>query len=218
MKEFSRTAEASPKRSGHFRRLSVVLVVAGLLIGFAAYSWQPSPRAETQGEFIPIEEFSRIIRDFSEEGGYFLSDNFVSNETSYLHVMDKLEEIGSVGEDAYIGVGPEQNFSYIARLRPRIAFIVDIRRQAMIQQLMYKALFSLAETRTEFLSRLLSIPISDQETPATEALLPELIDYFDRRPGVEEAFRGNLATLFKTIEEDFQFPLTEEDRAGLEYI
>ena len=104
MKEISRPAEAPPKRSGHFRRLSVALVVAGLLIGFAAYSWQPSPRAGNQGDFIPIEEFSRIIRDFSEEGGYFLSDNFVSNETSYLHVMDKLEEIGSVGEDAYIGV------------------------------------------------------------------------------------------------------------------
>ncbi|MCH8820768.1 MAG: hypothetical protein IIB03_10705, partial [Acidobacteria bacterium] len=196
---------------------SVALVVAGLLIGFVAQGWQPAPRAETQGEIIPVEEFSRIIRDFSEEGGYFLSDNFVSNETSYLHVMDKLEEIGTVGEGAYIGVGPEQNFSYIAKLRPRIAFIVDIRRQAIVQQLMYKALFHLSENRIEFLSRLFSSPIMD-EAPAVDALLPELLDYFDRKPGEEEVFRKNLSTVVKTIEEDFRFPLTEEDGAGLEYI
>lgn len=217
MKETSLTTEESGRRSGILRRLSVALVVAGLLIGFVAQGWQPSPRAETQGEIIPVEEFSRIIRDFSEEGGYFLSDNFVSNETSYLHVMDKLEEIGTVGEGAYIGVGPEQNFSYIAKLRPRIAFIVDIRRQAIVQQLMYKALFHLSENRIEFLSRLFSSPIMD-EAPAVDALLPELLDYFDRKPGEEEVFRKNLSTVVKTIEEDFRFPLTEEDGAGLEYI
>lgn len=217
MKETSLTTEESGRRSGTLRRLSVALVVAGLLIGFVAQGWQPSPRAETQGEIIPVEEFSRIIRDFSEEGGYFLSDNFVSNETSYLHVMDKLEEIGIVGEGAYIGVGPEQNFSYIAKLRPRIAFIVDIRRQAIVQQLMYKALFHLSENRIEFLSRLFSSPIMD-EAPAVDALLPELLDYFDRKPGEEEVFRKNLSTVVKIIEEDFRFPLTEEDGAGLEYI
>jgi hypothetical protein len=217
MKEISLTTVASGRRPGTLRRLLVALVVAGLLIGFVALSWQPSTRAETQGEVISVEEFSRIIREFSEEGGYFLSDNFVSNETSYLHVMDKLEEIGTVGEGAYIGVGPEQNFSYIAQLRPRIAFIVDIRRQAIVQQLMYKALFHLSENRLEFLSRLLSSPIMG-ESPSTDALLPELIDYFDRRPGEEELFRENLSTVLKTIEEDFRFPLTEEERAGIESI
>ena len=216
MKEILREA-ISRKRSGQVLRLSLPLIVAVLLIGFVAQSWQPSPRAETQGEGIPVEEFSRIIRDFSEEGGYFLSDNFVSNETSYLHVMDKLEEIGIVGEGAYIGVGPEQNFSYIARVRPRIAFIIDIRRQAMIQQFMYKALFHLSENRLDFLSRLFSSPVT-QEAPRGDATLPELVDYFDRKPGEEGVFRGNLSTVLKTIEEDFQFPLTEEDRAGLEYV
>ena len=217
MKEIPR-GEIPRKRSGQILRPSVLLIVAVLLIGLAAQSWQPSPRAESQGEIIPVEEFSRIIQDFSEEGGYFLSDNFVSNETSYLHVMDKLQEIGTVGEGAYIGVGPEQNFSYIAELRPRIAFIVDIRRQAMVQQLMYKALFHLSENRIEFLSRLFSSPIEDREAPAADALLPELVDYFDRGPGEEEVFRRNLSSVLKTIEEDFRFSLTEEDRAGLEYI
>ena len=39
----------------------------------------------------------------------------------------------------YMGVGPEQNFSYIAAIRPAMAFIVDIRRQAVMQHLMFKA-------------------------------------------------------------------------------
>ena len=57
---------------------------------------------------------------------------------------------------AYVGVGPDQNFTYIAALKPRIAFIVDIRRQNMLLHLMYKALIELSPTREEFLSRLFS--------------------------------------------------------------
>ena len=83
---------------------------------------------------IPAAEFSRLIQQFSEDDGYFRSDNFTSNETSYLQVVDLFRKL-DVSGGAYIGVGPEQNFTYIAKVRPRIAFIVDIRRQAMIQHL-----------------------------------------------------------------------------------
>src|SRR5215471_1767552 len=79
-------------------------------------------------------EFSRIVQEFSEEGGYFWSENLISNETSYLHIVPRLRELGASG-GAYIGVGPEQNFTYIAKIKPQIAFIVDIRRQAIIQHL-----------------------------------------------------------------------------------
>jgi len=58
----------------------------------------------------------------------------------------------------YVGVGPEQNFSYIAALRPRIAFIIDIRRQAVVQHLLYKALFELSNDRADFISRLFAKP------------------------------------------------------------
>jgi hypothetical protein len=34
-----------------------------------------------------------------------------------------------------MGVGPEQNFTYIASIRPQMVFIVDIRRQAVMQHL-----------------------------------------------------------------------------------
>src|SRR5216683_2127759 len=124
--------------------------------------WRPRVRPE---QALPAAEFSRLFRELSEEGGYFRSDNFTSNETSYLHVVDKLRELGATG-GAYIGVGPEQNFTYIAKVRPRIAFILDIRRQALIQHLMFKAIFHLASNRTQYLSLLLSKPLPKDRVPS----------------------------------------------------
>src|SRR5262245_1134759 len=72
-------------------------------------------------------DFSRLIHQVSEEGGYFWSNNYISNETSYLHVLDDLERLQIHG-GVYVGVGPNQNFTYVAAIRPQLAFIVDIRR------------------------------------------------------------------------------------------
>jgi hypothetical protein len=58
----------------------------------------------------------------------------------------------------YMGVGPEQNFSYIAAIRPAMAFVVDIRRQAVVQHLMFKAIFEMAADRADFISLLFSKP------------------------------------------------------------
>lgn len=173
--------------------------------------------AAAKPEGLPAAEFSRLVREFSEEGGYFLSDNFTSNETAYLTIVDKLRESVSAG-GAYIGVGPEQNFTYIAKLRPSIAFIVDIRRQAIIQHLMVKALFHLSPNRLEFLSRLLSRPLPKENAPAPDAPVEEFITFFEKAPKDEQAYAANLALLGKTIQEDFQMPLSERDQASLEYV
>src|SRR5262249_36858140 len=58
----------------------------------------------------------------------------------------------------YMGVGPEQNFSYIASIKPAMAFIVDIRRQAVMQHLMYKAMFEMSKDRADFIAMLFSLP------------------------------------------------------------
>ena len=55
-----------------------------------------------------------------------------------------------------MGVGPEQNFTYIVATKPSMAFIVDVRRGNLDLQLMYKALFELSADRAEFVSRLFS--------------------------------------------------------------
>jgi hypothetical protein len=97
--------------------------------------------------------FASRIAELSEPGGYFDTDNLISNEKSYLHVIPALRQAAVTG-GAYIGVGPDQNFSYIARVRPAIAFIVDVRRDNLLLHLLFKALFSMAGTRAEYLSLL----------------------------------------------------------------
>jgi hypothetical protein len=165
---------------------------------------------------LPAAEFSRLVHDLSEPGGYFFSDNFTSSEDSSLTILDKLKQLGATG-GAYIGVGPEQNFTFISKIRPQIAFIVDIRRQAMIQHLMYKAIFHLSPTRANFLSVLLSRPFK-AKTPDPKASINELVVYFSNIPSDPKAYANNLAAIRKAIEQTFQFPLSPDDQESLVYV
>ncbi|HKP87988.1 MAG TPA: hypothetical protein VJZ26_17930 [Blastocatellia bacterium] len=204
------------KRSRRSSLLAMSLLSIVLIAVSAARTGNSAGRAERQVESLSASEFSRLIREFSEEPGYFHSDNFTSNETSYLTVVDKLRQLGATG-GAYIGVGPEQNFTYIAKVRPGIAFIVDVRRQAMIQHLMYKALFHLSPNRLQFLSRLLSKPLT-KDAPAPDAPVNDLINFFTRTPGDDKAYAANLAEVRKVIQNDFQFPLSDADQTSLNYV
>src|SRR6185295_863892 len=102
-------------------------------------------------------EFWSMVTDFSEPDGYFRSDNFLSNEAGFQEVIPALKRTIMPG-GVYLGVGPEQNFTYIAALKPRIAFIIDIRRQNMIEHLLYKAFIELAADRADFVSKLFARP------------------------------------------------------------
>ncbi len=170
-----------------------------------------------QPESLSAAEFSRLSQTMSEEGGYFRSDNFTSNETAYLTVVDKLKQLGASG-GAYIGVGPEQNFTYLAKIRPRIAFIMDIRRQAVLQHLVYKAVFHLTSNRVQFLALLLSRPLPKEKAPTPNSELTEILAYFSQTQADEKAYVANLATIRKTIQEEFLFPLSDNDQKGVEYV
>jgi hypothetical protein len=194
------------------------LWLAALVLLFAPLAvFAPAQTAAPESERLSAAEFGRLVQELSEPGGYFHSDNFTSNETSYLSILDKLQALGVSG-GAYIGVGPEQNFTYIAKIRPRIAFIIDIRRQAVIQHLMYKALFHLAENRAEFLSLLLSRPLSGPAAPGPEAGVPELMEYFTATPAAAAAFDRNLERFSNLIRNDFHVPLSPQDEESLAYI
>lgn len=183
----------------------------------AAPAAQPEQSKAKQPDKFSAEEFSKLSRDFSEEGGHFRSDNFTSNETSYLHVVGKMREVGTTG-GAYLGVGPEQNFTYIAKTRPRIVFLFDIRRQAILQHMMYKAIFQISETPAQFLSKLLSRPLPKEKAPAANAPLNELLAFFGAAPADEKTYQANLAEIRKLIQEDFKFPLSESDKSALDYV
>jgi hypothetical protein len=103
-------------------------------------------------------EYWKLLSDISEPGGSFRnSDNFTSNEMEIGRLFTALRT-ARISGGVYIGVGPEQNFTYIASIRPAMAFVIDIRRQAVVQHLMFKAIFEMAPDRADFISLLFSIP------------------------------------------------------------
>jgi hypothetical protein len=119
------------------------------------------PRLRDSNAHLPLRltdsAFWELINELSEPGGTFLTSNYVSNERDYQRVIPEIEKHRKPG-GVYIGVGPDQNFTYIATLQPAIAFIVDIRRENMLLHLMHKALIELSSDRAAFLSRLFSRP------------------------------------------------------------
>lgn len=98
--------------------------------------------------------FASLANDLSEPDAEFFSDNLISNETSYLQVTKSLAKRAKA-DGVYIGVGPEQNFTYIAASKPKLAFIVDIRRANLLVHLLYKAAFEEATSRPHFLALML---------------------------------------------------------------
>src|SRR5688572_12463513 len=72
------------------------------------------------------EEFWKLSSDLSEPDGTFRSDNLLSNELWFQYVIPELTQTARQGR-VYLGVGPEQNFTYIAALKPRMVFLFDVR-------------------------------------------------------------------------------------------
>jgi hypothetical protein len=186
-----------------FRRRSIAAVARAAVLAAAA-SAASAPQASPR----PGELAARL----SEPDGYFDSDNLVSNETAYLQVADRLERLGLRG-GAYLGVGPEQNFSYIPRLRPRWAFILDVRRDNLLQHLLFNWILETAEEPAEYLCRLLSRPCP--RGLARGRPLVEVLRAVEAVPPREEALEAGLRAAFDHIEGRLAFPLSDADRAAI---
>ena len=208
---------AFSKRLAWWKLVPLLLVFCTLGLWMPVQAGRQSAVEQKQIESLSPAEFTRLIQDLSEEGGFFRSDNFTSNETSYLHVVGRLREMHLSG-GAYIGVGPEQNFTYIAKLHPKIAFIVDIRRQAMIQHLLYKAIFQISDTRVDFLSNLISRPLDQKDAPAKDVPIEKVLDYLATAPAPPSVLTANLSRVRRMIEEQFGFTLSVADQDQLEYV
>src|SRR5262245_12839824 len=157
-------------------------------------------------------EFWRLVEDFSEPSGFFRSDNLVSNEDAFQDVIADLERTVKRG-GVYVGVGPDQNFTYIAALQPGLVFITDIRRGNLPLHLMYKALVELSADLADFLSRLfgrrrpigLSAASSADELFAAYAMVLPNRDFFDE----------TRAAILTTLRDTHGFPIDEVDEAGI---
>ena len=161
----------------------------------------------------PASTFAASVAALSEKGGYFDTDNLISNERSYLQVVPDLRRRGVRG-GAYIGVGPDQNFSYIAEVRPSVAYIIDVRRDNLLLHLLFKALFEISETRIEYLGNLLGRPMPPAINGWRQAPIDRLVAYFDRTA----ENRDLASTRSKRIEDAIRrtgVPLTTEEMATI---
>jgi hypothetical protein len=149
------------------RPIRATAIAVLILCGASLATWPPAVAVlgasyQTARPSLPDRlsdtEFWTLVSDISEPGGVFrLIDNFTSNEPEVGRVFTMLREKGIAG-GVYLGVGPEQNLTYIAAIRPAMAFVVDIRRQAVMQHLLFKAIFELATNRADFIALLFSKP------------------------------------------------------------
>src|SRR3954471_3876768 len=171
-----------------------------------------SPRAASK---LPARltdtEFWQLSSNASEADGYFRSDNLTSNETGFLHVIPELVARTRPGE-VYLGVGPEQNYTYIAAPRPAVAIIFDIRRGNVLLQLMYKAIFELTKNRTDFVSMLFSRP--RPETLTADPTVTGLFNAFARVPTDETLFERNLSAIDDRLTKMHGLPLSPAELNG----
>ncbi len=156
--------------------------------------------------------FWRLMREYSEPGGTFRSENFVSNETSLQWVIPELTRRIPPG-GVYLGVAPDQNFTYITAVRPGIAFIVDIRHQNAMQHLMYKALIEASATRAEFLARLFArAPLAGVDSASSAR---ELFAALAKQPADSARYRDNLRMITDRLTRVHGFALSDSEHVSL---
>ena len=164
------------------------------------------------------QEFWALSQESSELGGYFRSadiTNLTSNETEMQYVIPDL--VARVKPDyVYLGVGPEQNFTYITALRPKMAVIFDIRRGNLNLQLMYKAIFELSKDRADFVSMLFSKPRPPAIGAAARA--DELFSAFASSETSQALYTKNLAAIRTFLTKTRGLPLTPADLNAIETV
>lgn len=166
-------------------------------------------------ERLANREFWRLSDEFSEPSGFFNSDNLVSNEDTFQSVIPELIRTVRRG-GVYVGVGPDQNFTYIAALDPAVAFIADLRRGNLQVHLMYKALFALSADRADFMSRLFSRQAPDGL--GAEVAAGDLMTAFSAAVPDPQRYEVNLRAVLDYLARHRGGPLEDDDRAGVEFV
>jgi len=211
------TSPASALRFRHMKQkrfaipsrflLVLFLVLAGTHIAGRAAASLPAQLTD--------EQFWKLSTELSESDGNFRSDNLLSNELWFQYIIPELTGAAKAGR-VYMGVGPEQNFTYIAALKPKMAFIVDIRRGNLDLHLMYKALFELSKDRAEFVGLLFSRP--RPESLSATSSVKDIFDAYAKVEANEEAFKKNLTNIVGHLAKKHGFGLSDDDVRGVEYI
>jgi hypothetical protein len=197
-----------------WRASAARLFVTGAVVLFSTRAAAQS--AGRLPERLSDAEYWSLVSSISEPGGYFrIADNFTSNEREIGQIYTMLRDRGTQG-GVYMGVGPEQNLTYIAAIRPQMAFIVDIRRQAVMQHLMFKAVFELARDRAEFISVL----FSKRRPDALDASTPiqNIWEAYWNLPSDSALFLANSQKIFDLLTKTHGFTFTQDETAQLKWV
>ena len=198
--------------------LAASLLTTGVSVArFGNQQTAPAVAARAQNSSDP--SFADLVRDLSEPNGYFDTDNLISNEKSYLQVIPQLEQRGVTG-GVYIGVGPDQNFSYIARTRPKMVFLIDIRRDNLLLHLLFRALFAASRNRVEFLSLLTGrrppdLSLSQMDT-WREASVEKIAAYIDAAKPLAAAELQDSQVRLHELIRGFGVPLSPKDLSTID--
>ncbi len=159
------------------------------------------------------QQFWQLSERISEPDGSFRSDNLLSNEMVFARMLPELLANSKSG-GVYMGVGPEQNFTYIAAMKSKMAFITDIRRENLHLLLMYKAAFELSKDRADFISKLFT-----KARPAglsTTSTITQIMDAYWQVPSGDEAtYAANLQTIQDHLTKTHKLPLPPADIEGV---
>ena len=199
------------------RRRLILLAVVVLAASLTGLMVEPAVRAgrDRLPARLTDQEFWGLVSEFSEPGGSFRSDNLLSNERELQVVLPALAPSAGPGR-VYLGVGPEQNFTYIAALRPAMAFIVDVRRGNLNLHLMYKALFELSADRAAFVSRLFSRKRPEPLDPGATAA--DLLTAIAAAEPSDALFQQNLEAITAQLATTHGFALARDDLEWIQYV
>ena len=197
------------------RVIALVLAAALPIVVLAHAARQASPAPSTLPASLSDAAFWALSGELSEPNGFFRSENLVSNEHTYQYVIPALEKMARPG-GVYLGVAPDQNFTYMIAVKPAMAFIVDVRRGNLLEHLLYKAVFELSPDRAGFVSRLFSKPRPPGLGPATSVV--ELFSAYARVQTSETLYGQNLAAIKDHLVRTHGFALSADDLQQLETI
>jgi len=197
----------------------LLLVLAGGAPGASQRTQRPATPAASRPAALPAKltdtEFWSLVQTMSEPDGFFQSNNLVSNEDTFQFVIPDLQRFVKPG-GVYVGVGPDQNFTFIANLKPGIVFIPDIRRGNLHMHLMYKVLMEESADRADFLARLFSRkrPAGLTATAAPDKLFGAFADV----PASKALFDDTRQLIRDSLKKRHGFELTEADDTGIDFI
>lgn len=166
---------------------------------------------ESRGLDVTPKTFSFLIERMSEPDGTYAYGNWTTNEPDYLRGVDLIKKHNITG-GVYIGVGPDQNFTFIEAVRPELAFIVDIRKQNTMLHLVYKVLFETSENRISFFSKLFSRNVNLLNQASGDLSIDEIVGLF-KKTLIDKAMTETTARNIQSIlGQKYGFFLKDKDR------